>query len=88
VREREYEKFETAHPDLTDDVAKWRAEHPHGSLVDAVTDLELWPRNPRDRDAQWYVWRRLYDQGDPVALQGFAAMRVPAAKRPPAGRQP
>lgn len=82
MRERECESFEAAHPDLKEKVAKWRAEHPHGTLVEAVTGLELWPRNPRDRDAQWYVWRCLHDLGDPVAVRdGFAGMRVPYPAR-------
>jgi hypothetical protein len=69
------DRFIATHPDLDIEVAKWRQEHPHGSLVDAVTDLELWTRNPRDRDAQWFVWRRLYDQGDLVARDlGYQAM--------------
>jgi hypothetical protein len=83
MRERELDRFLAMHPDadLAEDVARWRKQYPDGSLADAVTDLGLWPRNPRDRDVQWFVWRRLYELGDPVAREaGFQAMCT-AARR-------
>lgn len=71
-------RFERDHPDLHAAVKKWRATHPAGTLRDAVRDLELWP-DLGDRDVQWYVWRRLYDQDDPVAVHaGFQGMRAQA----------
>lgn len=51
-------RFERQHPDLAERVGEWAGEHPHGSLEDAVRDLDLWP-NPKDHDAQWFVWRYL-----------------------------
>jgi hypothetical protein len=58
MRDREMNSFERRHPDLAERVAEWHESHPGGSLEDAVRDLGLWP-NPRDRDAQWFVWRYL-----------------------------
>lgn len=82
MREKELERFPEDHPDLAAQVAEWRQDHPAGSLADAVTDLELWSKNPLDRDAQWFVWRCLYDMGDPVAKDaGFAAMRSAPARK-------
>jgi len=74
-----------ANPDLEERVATWRAGHPDGTLRDAVADLELWPKNPGDPDAQRIIWLTLRHIGDPAALrQGFPAMR---AERLPAVRQ-
>jgi hypothetical protein len=53
-------RFEREHPDLAERVGEWAGEYPDGSLEDAVRDLGLWP-NPKDRDAQWFVWRYLPD---------------------------
>lgn len=83
MRQRELDRWIAAHPDLDERVANWRLGHPDGTLLDAVTGLELWPRNPHDYDVQWFVWRCLYEQGDPVATAGtFEAMRVPARSGP------
>lgn len=87
MRERDLERFPAEHPDLAERVKGWREEHPAGTLAGAVTDLGLWPGNPLDRDAMWFVWRELYDQDDPVAVTaGFPGMRAAAlaAKRRPA----
>lgn len=76
------ERFERDNPHLKVIVGRWRAAHPAGTLADAVRDLQLWERNPQDRDAEWYVWRQLYDLSDPVATTaGFPAMRSAAAAR-------
>jgi hypothetical protein len=77
VRTRELDRLRRSNPDLAGRVAKWRAEHPAGTLRDAVTDLNLWPR-PADEDAQWLIWTVLRDAGDPVAARGFPAMRAAA----------
>jgi hypothetical protein len=53
-------RFERRHPDLADLVAEWAEDHPDGTLEDGVRDLKLW-HNPKDRDAQWFVWRYLPD---------------------------
>ena len=58
MRDREMNRFEKQHPDLEERVAEWSGAHPDGSLEDAVRDLGLWP-DPKDRDAQWFVWRYL-----------------------------
>ena len=78
MRDREVDRFTRANPDVADLVATWRAEHPVGTLRDAVVDLELWPRKPDDKDVQWFVWCKLRDQGDPVAAEGFPVMRAEA----------
>jgi hypothetical protein len=78
VREREVTAFEAANTNLADRVRAWRAEHPAGTLRDAVVDLELWPRNPDDQDVHWQVWRALRDQADLAALEGFPEMRAAA----------
>jgi hypothetical protein len=67
-----------ADPHLPARVAAWRAAHPAGTLLDAVTDLELWPARPDDKDALWIVWRELRGIGDPDAMEGFQAMRAAA----------
>jgi hypothetical protein len=83
VRDRELEHVVAANLDLEERVAGWREQHPDGTLRDAVADLELWPKNPVDPDAQRLVWITLRRLGDPAAERlGFAAMRrmsVPAA---------
>ncbi len=64
MRDREMLRFERQHPDLAERVAAWHAAHPdcsRESLEDAVRDLQLWPK-PKDRDAQWFVWRHLPGQ--------------------------
>jgi hypothetical protein len=83
VRDRELEHVVAANLDLERRVAVWREQHPDGTLRDAVADLELWPKNPADPDAQRLVWIALRRVGDPLAERlGFTAMRrmsVPAA---------
>ncbi len=61
MRDREMDRFERQHPDLAERVAEWADDHPGGTLEDAVRDLALWPK-PKDRDAQWFVWRYLPDE--------------------------
>jgi len=84
VRDRELEHVAEQNPDLDERVARWRAGHPSATLVQAVRDLELWPKNPRDADAQRLVWKALRRLGDPAAVRlGFPAMRrqsVPAVR--------
>jgi hypothetical protein len=66
-----------ANLDLDERVAAWRGDHPDGTLRDAVDDLELWPKNPADADAQRMIWLALRRLGDPAAArQGFPAMRA------------
>jgi hypothetical protein len=77
MRDRELGAFARANPDLAELVAGWRKGHPAATLRHAVADLQLW-KNPDDKDAQWYVWCALRDQGDPVAAEGFPAMRARA----------
>jgi hypothetical protein len=77
MRSREIERLAAANPDLDDRVAAWRGKHPDGTLRDAVADLELWPKNPGDPDAQRMIWLALRHIGDPAAeRQGFPAMRA------------
>jgi hypothetical protein len=77
MRSREWARVIAAHPDLDLRVATWRAGYPDGTLEEAVRDLELWPRNPRDSDAQRLVWLALRRLGDPVAARlGFPGMRL------------
>jgi len=84
VRDREMERVTQQNPDLDEQVAQWRAANPDGTLEQAVRDLGLWPRNPRDADAQRIIWLALRHLSDPVAIRlGFHAMRnanVPAAR--------
>jgi hypothetical protein len=76
MRDREMERVTQQHPDLNEHVAKWRAANPDGTLEQAVRDLDLWPRNPRDADAQRIIWLALRRLKDPVALRlGFHQMR-------------
>ena len=82
MRDREAARFTRANPDLAGRVGAWRAEHPAGTLRDAVVDLQLWPKNPDEKDVQWFVWCKLRDQDDPVAAEGFPAMRAAAQGRP------
>jgi len=63
--------------DLDARVAQWRADHPSGTLQEAVGDLKLWPRTG-DPDAQRLVWYALRRIDDPAALEGFPAMRTTA----------
>ena len=78
------ERVTQQHPDLDEQIAKWRAANPDGTLEQAVCDLELWPKNPRDADAQRIIWLALRRLSDSVAIRlGFHAMRnvnVPAAR--------
>jgi len=78
------ERVTQQNPDLDERVAAWRAENPDGTLEHAVRDLGLWPRNPRDADAQRIIWLALRRLSDPVAIHlGFHAMRnvnVPTAR--------
>src|SRR5262249_50398118 len=67
VRDREMDRFEARHPDLDQVVAAWCAEHPDGSLEDALRDLELW-HSPKDKDAQWLVWRHLPEDAPQKAV--------------------
>jgi len=76
------DRFEELHPDLDERVAAWRAGHLDSSLEDAVREMKLW-RNPRDKDAQWFVWQALKRLGDPAALAGFQVMRAMRAKGQP-----
>jgi hypothetical protein len=70
------ERLIRQHPDLDGEVGRWRAQHPDGTLQDAVADLGLWP-NPGDADAQRMIWLALRRLGDPAAeRQGFPAMRA------------
>ena len=84
MRNRELEHVIAANLDLDERVVGWREQHPDGTLRDAVADLELWPKNPHDPDAQRLVWITLRHLGDPEATKlGFPAMRrmgVPAAR--------
>jgi hypothetical protein len=69
------DRWERKHKaDLPDLVARWRAGHPDGTLRDAAEDLELWPKNPGDREVLWHVWIALKDLGDTAAQAGFPAM--------------
>jgi len=83
MRDREIEHIIAKYPDLDEKVTRWRAEHPAGTLQQAVRELELW-HNPHDQDAQRLVWYALRHTGDPVAARlGFQAMRrtgIPAAR--------
>jgi len=76
VRDREIEQVIAQHPDLDRQVTRWRAANPDATLEQAVRDLGLWPKNPRDADAQRIVWLALRRLGDPAAVRlGFHAMR-------------
>jgi len=79
VRTREIEAVEKRHPDLDEQVTAWRAQHPAGTLEDAVRDLKLWSV-PQDPDAQRLVWKVLWNAADPAARAGFPAMRATAAR--------
>jgi hypothetical protein len=79
VRDREIEHVKRRYPDLGEQVAGWRVQHPDGTLEDAVRDLKLWSV-PQDPDAQRLVWKALRDIADPAALDGFPAMRAAAAR--------
>lgn len=72
MRDREMIRFERQHADLAEQVGKWAGEHPGGGLEDAVRDLGLWP-NPKDRDAQWFVWRHLPDDAQ-TQIRALAAL--------------
>jgi hypothetical protein len=77
MRDREMEHVVAANLDLDERVATWRRQHADGTLRDAVADLELWPTNPDDPDAQRMIWLALRRIGDPVATRlGFPAMRA------------
>jgi hypothetical protein len=56
MRNREMERVLAQNPDLDERLTKWRSEHRDGTLEDAVRDLEIWPKNPGDKDAQAIVW--------------------------------
>jgi len=90
VRDREIERVTQQNLDLDEQVAGWRAANPEGTLEQAVRDLGLWPRNPRDADAQRIIWLALRRLSDPAAIRlGFHAMRnsnVPAARDAAPGR--
>jgi hypothetical protein len=92
VRDREIERIIAQNPGLDEQVARWRTENPAGTLEQAVRDLGLWPRNPRDSDAQRLVWLALRRLGDPAAARlGFPAMRrqnVPAVTDAASGSWP
>src|SRR5580698_1312459 len=84
MRNRELDSVLRANPDLDERVAEWRQQHPSGTLEQAVSDLELWPKNPRDKDAHRIVWVTLRHLGDPVAVRlGFPAMRAASLLPPP-----
>ena len=77
MRDRDMVRITRQNPDLDKHVAKWREENPGGTLEQAVRDLELWPKNPADADAQRIVWIALRRLADPVATRlGFHAMRA------------
>jgi hypothetical protein len=80
------ERITRQNPVLDEQVAKWRAANPDGTLEQAVRDLGLWPRNPGDADAQQIIWLALRRMKDPVATRlGFPAMRgvsIPALSQP------
>ena len=79
MRTREWQRVVAANMDLDERVAEWRTRHLDGTLEDAVRDLELWPRNPGDSDAQRMIWLALTRLGDPVAAGlGFPGMRAAA----------
>jgi hypothetical protein len=69
--------WDKKHParELDPAVAAWRREHPDGTLEDLVGDLGLWDK-PGDEDAQRLAWYSLRRLRDPVALEGFPAMRA------------
>ncbi|HXL93800.1 MAG TPA: hypothetical protein VN969_33120 [Streptosporangiaceae bacterium] len=70
------ERVAQQNPDLDEQVAGWRAANPDGTLEQAVRDLGLWPRNPRDADAQRIIWLALRRLSDSAAIRlGFHAMR-------------
>jgi hypothetical protein len=76
MRGRQMESVIRQHPDLDGEVGRWRAQHPDGTLQDAVADLELW-HNPGDADAQRMIWIALRHLGDAAAKRlGFPAMRA------------
>jgi hypothetical protein len=79
MRDREIEHAKKRHPDLAEEVTRWRIENPAGTLEDAVRDLKLWSV-PQDPDAQRLVWKVLRDIADPAALEGFPEMRAAQAR--------
>jgi GntR family transcriptional regulator len=72
MRDREMDQLERRHPGLAKRVTEWHEAHPGGTLEDAVRDLGLW-RNPRDRDAQWLVWRHLPEDRRRIETPGGAS---------------
>lgn len=53
-------RIEREHPHLRQQVRNWAADHPDGTLEQAVKDLDLWP-DPGDKDARYLVWQHLPD---------------------------
>ena len=54
------ERVEALRPELRSEVEGWAAEHPDGTLADAVDDLEiLKPGQRQDFDSRYLVWQHL-----------------------------